>query len=423
MKLIPFFILILTLVSCGGPASTQKANTAPPAPIAVRTALATSLDAPLELTLTGNFIAESSATLSSEVEGIVAATPVRIGDFVAHGAPVLELNKQSAQLRLQEAEAREKESAANLKQAEARLGAGLGGRLENVPEVLSAKAMLESAQAEHRLLEIEERRAANLLKGGDVSRASYDRAKANLAMADARLSSASKQYDATLNQARQSSGSLDGARAALDSARAQTALARKALADTTLRAPFPGYVSARNTAPGEFVNNQSKLLTLDRIQPLKLQVQVPESEAAKIKAGLLVRARVQAFPEEVFTGTLTSVNMAVNPASRSFLIEARFDNPKLLLKPGMFAEARIDLGQAEPRVEIPTSALDLDNRTDSNRVWVLEAGLARLKLVEVATRNTSKVQIRRGLNPGAQVILSDRSKLFDGAPLQAKKEN
>lgn len=418
MKITGILIILSLLVACGGEVSTKKKDTAAPAPVTVRTAKSTAVNAPLEIILTGNFMAESSAALSAEAPGIVAATPVRIGDFVSRGTPVLELSKQSAQLRLKEAEAREREFAALLKQAEARLGAGLAGRLDNVPEVLAAKASLESAQAEQRLLEIENRRAANLLQTGDVSRASADRASANLAMAAARSASAAKQYEATLNQARQSSGSLDGARAALDTARAQTALARKALADTTIRAPFSGYVSSRSTAPGEFVNDQSKFITLDRIDPLKLQIQVPESEAARIRPGLKVRATVQAYPGHTFIGNVAAVNMSVSPASRSFLIEARFDNSRLLLKPGMFADVRIDLGTSEARVAVPPNALQLDNRTDSNQIWTVEKGLARLNLVEVASRSAQQVQIRSGLPANATVIVSDRTNLFDGAPVK-----
>ncbi|MBM3760706.1 MAG: efflux RND transporter periplasmic adaptor subunit [Acidobacteria bacterium] len=413
-------LVSILMVGCGGEVATRKTDVAAAAPVAVKTAKGRAIEAPIELSLTGTFAAESSATLASEVEGIVAVTPVRIGNAVSQGAAVVVLNQQSAQLRLQEALAREKEATANLKQAEARLGAGLTTRLENVPEVLSAKATLDSAQAEQRLLEIEERRAANLLKGGDVSRASYDRAKANLAMAEARVAGATKQYDAALNQARQSSGSLDGARAALESARAQTGLARKALADTTIRAPFAGYVSARMVAAGEFVNNQSKLVTIDRIQPLKLEIQVPESEASRIKPGLKVRARVQAFGEEWFEGVVANVNMAVNPNSRSFLVEARFENAKLLLKPGMFAEVMVDLGRSESRVVVPATGLDLDSRTDSNRVWTIEKGVARLKLVELAGRSSTEVQVRRGLDADAVVIVSDRAKLFDGAAVEVR---
>jgi multidrug efflux pump subunit AcrA (membrane-fusion protein) len=86
----------------------------------------------------------------------------------------------------------------------------------------------------------------------------------------------------------------------------------------------------------------------------------------------------------------------------------------------MFADVRIDLGTSEARVAVPPNALELDNRTDSNRVWTIEKGLAHLNLVEIASRSAQEVQIRRGLSPNATVIVSDRAKLFDGAPVQEK---
>ncbi len=413
------FLTLLTLSGCQRTAPQARAEA--PAPITVRTALSQAAEMPVELAVNGNFAATASAGLAAEWEGIVAATPVGIGDFVQQGAPVLELQKATAQLRLKEAEAREKESAALLAQAEARLGAGLNSRLENVPEVASARASLEAAEAEEKLLAIEEGRASRLLATGDVARGVYDRARTSLAMAQARTAGARRQYDAQLNLARQSSGALQQARAALESARVQTALARKAVADTTIRAPFPGYVSARATAVGEFVNNQSRFLTLDRITPLKLELQVPEGEIARLRTGLGVRAAVQAWPGESFAGAIVALSPSVSPASRSLLVEARFANTDLRLKPGMFASARIDLGLKEARTIIPAGALEEDNRTDSRRVWVLDKGHARLRLVEVAERRPDQVAIRRGLEPGLKVIISDRTRLFDGAVVEEKR--
>lgn len=416
------FLIFLTLLALSGCQRTApQARAEAPAPITVRTALSQAAETPVELAVNGNFAATASAGLAAEWEGIVAATPVGIGDFVQQGAPVLELQKATAQLRLKEAEAREKESAALLAQAEARLGAGLNSRLENVPEVASARASLEAAEAEEKLLAIEEGRASRLLATGDVARGVYDRARTSLAMAQARTAGARRQYDAQLNLARQSSGALQQARAALESARAQTALARKAVADTTIRAPFPGYVSARATAAGEFVNNQSRFLTLDRITPLKLELQVPEGDIARLRTGLSVRATVQAWPGESFAGAIVALSPSVSPASRSLLVEARFANTDLRLKPGMFASARIDLGLKEARTIIPAGALEEDNRTDSRRVWVLDKGHARLRLVEVAERRPDQVAIRRGLEPGLKVIISDRTRLFDGAVVEEKR--
>jgi RND family efflux transporter MFP subunit len=417
MKMLFFTpLMLLALAGCAKKSAPVSANTQA-AVTSVRTELSTAIEAPLELALTGSFAAEFSAALATEAEGIVAETPVNIGDFVAAGAPVLVLRTDTARLRLAEADAREREAVALVAQAEARLGAGTGGKLENTPDVLAVKSMLDSAEAEQRLLEIEDKRAASLLATGDVSRSSHDRARANLAMALSRTANMRKQYEAAINQAKQSNSGVDAARAALQTAKSQTALARKALGDLTVRAPFAGFVSARSVSPGEFINNQSKFLTLDRLEPLKLEIQSPESNLGKLRTGLPVFASVQAYPSERFEGRITAISPAVNPASRSFLAQARFDNRDRRLKPGMFAGVTVSMGSAEKRTVIPAAALDVDNRTESNRVWVVENGIAKLRLVEVAARGGNQVQLRGGLAPGTAVIVGDRSKLFDGMPV------
>jgi multidrug efflux pump subunit AcrA (membrane-fusion protein) len=418
LRNIPFALTIaFALIGCGKKSTPVQAKNQAEI-ISVRATAAVERQTALELSLTGSFAAEFSAALAPEAEGIVLRTPVSVGDFVAQGAPVLELQPQTAKLRLSEAEAREREARAALAQAEARLGIGANGRLENVPEVLAAKAMLDSAETEERLMAIEATRADNLLKTGDVSRSTMDRATANLRMAEARTASARRNYDTALNQAKQGSSGIEGARAALETARSQTALARKALADTIVRAPFAGFVAARTVAPGEFVNNQTKFLTLDRIVPLKLEIQAPEGAVSQLQPGQSIKAIVQAYAAEEFLGTLTAISPSINPASRSFLAEARFANQDRRLKPGMFANVKVALGKSESRVVIPAAALEVDGRTESNRVWIVENGTARLRLVEVAVKNATEVELRSGLPAGAMVITSDRAKLFDGAPVQ-----
>jgi len=326
----------------------------------VITVTARAIQAAVELNATGSFAAASRAELVSEIEGIVAATPAGIGDFVSSGSPVLELQKSASQLRLQEAEAREREAKGLLAQAEARLRPGYSGPLERTPEVESAGAAIAAVEAEEQLLRLEAARAERLPATGELARGVFERARANLAMALARTAGLHRQFDTLLNQGRMAAAALDQARAGPQAARVQTAFARKGLEDTTIRAPFSGYVSARNISAGEFVNNQARVLTLDRFAPLKLEIQGPESELARLKPGLMVQASVQAWPGESFTGSISALSPAVNPASRSFLVEAQFPNADRRLKPGMFATVRIELGPSEARSVIPAEALEQD---------------------------------------------------------------
>src|ERR1019366_7022618 len=97
--------------------------------------------------------------------------------------------------------------------------------------------------------------------------------------------------------------------------RAQLAQAEKGLADTTIRAPFDGFITARPVAAGEYVAFSNKIATIVRIGSMKLQLQTPEQRAARGKLGMTVLARVAAYPDREFTGTVSAVNPSVDPNS------------------------------------------------------------------------------------------------------------
>lgn len=392
-----------------------------PQPITVTTTEAVARAEELVIQASGSLVAAESSVLTSPVEGLVAATPAKLGQFLAQGDPVAMLDPEGPGLRLREAEAREKEAEAALSQAEARLGkASLSGtRLEAVPEVRSAKATLEVAMAELRLAQTEEARAANLLKSGDVSQSSHDRALASLRTAEARVSSAQEQLEAARNQAAQGSGAIDAAKATLLAARAQTGLARKALADCMIRAPFAGFLSERSVSVGEYATTSTKLGRLDKVQPLKLQLLVPESDSARVRTGSAVRVTTQAFGGEVFAGTVTTVNSALDPASRSVLVEATLPNADRRLKPGMYATGYISLGTIEQRVAVPKDSVHRDDRTDTFHVWVAANGKARLRVVMPGRQTADAWLLLSGVATGDRVISGSVSgRLVDGAPVE-----
>src|ERR1019366_2800665 len=197
----------------------------------------------------------------------------------------------------------------------------------------------------------------------------------------AQANAARQQYEATLNAARQSWGAVENSQASLEGMRAQLAQAEKGLADTTIHAPFDGYISARPVAAGEHVALTDKIATLVRIGTMKLQLQTPEQRSSRASVGMTVVARVSAFPDRDFTGKVSAINPAVDPNSRAFVLEARFDNPKAELRPGMFATARVLLPGLEDAVFVPRSAVIHDRTTDANQVFVIENNFARLRVV------------------------------------------
>jgi RND family efflux transporter MFP subunit len=285
---------------------------------------------------------------------------------------------------------------------------------------VAARATYESAMAQAKLAAADAKRYENLVASGDVSRSAYDRARTAQETADAQANAAKQQYEAALNGARQSYGAVENSQASLEGVRAQLAQAEKGLADTTIHAPFDGSITARPVAAGEYVALTNKLATIVRIGSMKLQLQTPEQLAAKGKLGMTVVARVAAYPDREFTGKITAVNPSVDPNSRVFILEAKFDNPRGELRPGMFATARVLLPGGESAIFVPRAAVLRDKTTDSYQVFVIDNKIARLRVVVTGDVNGSDVRIAGGLNGGETVATSQQSALFDGARVEVR---
>ena len=149
----------------------------------------------------------------------------------------------------------------------------------------AAQANYESAQAQARLAAADAKRYENLVETGDVSRSAFEKARTQQETADAQANAARQQYEAALNAARQSYGAVETSQASLEGVQAQLAQAEKGLADTTIRAPFDGYITARPVAAGEYVALTDKIATIVRIGTLKLQLQTPEQRASRAQLG------------------------------------------------------------------------------------------------------------------------------------------
>ena len=170
-------------------------------------------------------------------------------------------------------------------------------------------------------------------------------------------------------------------------------------------------------AAGEYVALTNKIATIVRIGTLKLQLQTPEQKASLAHLGDKVTAQVSAYQGREFTGRVTAINQSVDPNSRIFLLEAKFDNPKNDLKPGMFATARVSQPGGVQAVFVPKLAVIRDKTTDSNQVFVVENGKARLRVVQVGDALGDSIRLVSGLKGGETIATTNLGDLFDGAQL------
>jgi multidrug efflux pump subunit AcrA (membrane-fusion protein) len=387
------------------------------APVVVTTATATAREVPSYIQATGSLIADETSDVASQASGQVVATPVGVGAFVRQGTVIARLNDRDARLRLQQAQAGVQQAIAVVRQAEARLGLRPNGNFDasTIPEVRGANFNLEQAQAELRLAETNERRYRELVETGDVAVSIYDQYRTQRDTARARLNSARQQLESAINTARQSNQAIQSAEAAVSTARAQVAIAQKALADTTVRAPYAGYISNRPIAVGEYVTPSSIVATVLRTNPIKLQLQVQESEVPSINSGMGVSLEVDAHRNRKFAGQVTAVNPAIDPVSRAATIEAAIENSDNALRSGMFATAQIVRKGGSRAVFVPRAAVFSDQNTQSYRVFVIQGDTAKLRVVQIGTEEGDMVQIISGVQADEIVATSNLQQLYEGA--------
>ena len=379
--------------ACSTPNASASPNTVKPEPLAIATAAVESRRVDRRLRVTGSFVADEQAEVSAEVSGRVVATPVERGTRVAPGAVLVTISGAQASAQLAEAEA-------NAAQIEARLGLapGQGFDPRRVPEVMNAKAALDLAEAEFE-------RIRSLLEQKVVSQSEYDQRRMH-------VEAARQQYQMAQNAAEQSFR-------ALGAARARIALAKKAMADTTVRAPFGGLVAERLVSVGDFVSAGTRVATVVRIDPVRVELTVPEHAVSLIKDGQQVRLSVDAYPGQEFAAQLRHISPVLGADQRALTVEAIAANPDGRLKPGLFATAAIQLPASDPALLVPVTAVETISGT--SRVYVVVNGeRVEERIVTIGETLGSQVEVASGLNKGDVVAAEPKGRLSDGAAVRAR---
>ncbi len=157
--------------------------------------------------------------------------------------------------------------------------------------------------------------------------------------------------------------------------------------DGTIRAPFNGFVAERLVSVGQYVHADTKVATVVEVDPLRLEITVPESELAVVKVGVGITFTVAAFKGKEFEGKVKFISAAVRETTRDVIAEAEVPNGDHVLLPGMFADARLQVGEEKSAV-IPRNALFV--RDDHDVVFaVVSAATSRSGSSSSAPRRTT----------------------------------
>jgi RND family efflux transporter MFP subunit len=373
-----------------------EAGKAASAPAPTRVSTAAAVEEPIArfLRVTGTLLAEEESQVAAETSGRVVTAAVERGTRVARGGELISISPTESQAQVDEAQA-------NAAQMEARLGIADGSAfdVDRVPEVASARASDELAKSEFE-------RAQMLFERKLLSKSDFDTSRV-------KAEAARRQYEISRNNAVQSYQSLMAARARLT-------LARKALADTVVRAPFDGVVGQRLVASGDYVTKGTKVASVLRTNPLRVELTVPEQYSSVVAVGRPVSMTVDAYPGQTFTGHVRYVSPAVRADSRSLVIEAVVPNDTDVLKPGSFATAQIEQASRQSGILVPVSAVRTVSGTP--RVFVVTGGsTVEERIVTTGQTVGDRIEIGDGLKAGETVATSGTATLADGMRVTAGK--
>jgi len=212
-------------------------------------------------------------------------------------------------------------------------------------------------------------------------------------------------------------------KAGVDDARLEVEKAELSLRRTRVTAPFNGLVANLRVVSGEYVRPGDEIASIVDVNPIHVEVQVLEGDVGQLRRGGTARVRFAAFPDEVFTGTVATINPVVDEQTRTARVTVRVANGDRRIFPGMYAQISLDARSYADRVMVPRSAI-LERDTDRRKmVFVFENGTAQWKYVTTGLENDTYVEIvdnpdTEMLQPGQIVLTRGHYTLTHGAPVK-----
>jgi RND family efflux transporter MFP subunit len=389
----PLLVLTGAIAACGGrPAASPASAADPKAPRSVKTIAAVEKQLERLIAVTGTLAAEEQVTVSFKVTGRLDSLDVDLGSSVAKGQSIGKLVPTDFQLRVTQAEAA-------LQQARARLGLTADGDDDAID--VSKASLVRQAQAVLDQSRLTRDRAASFAKQGIGSQADLDAAEANYRVSEGR-------YQDAIEEVRNRQGILAQRRTELE-------LAKQALSDSRLTAPFAGRVRERQATPGQFLATGAPVVTIVKIHPLRLRVSIPERESSSVRVGQLVRVTVEG-DVTVHQGRVSRISPAIEENSRTLSVEAEVANVAGLLRPGAFANAEVVTEASDMAILIPGSAIV--SFAGVEKVFVVKDGKAVERRVTTGRRATNQIEVLKGLTVGENVIVAPGN-LVDGAAVAA----
>lgn len=385
-------VVLLAGTGCRGEKSTTvAARTDPEPPRHVKVAIATVEKVSRFIEVSGTLAAEDQIQLGMRVPGRLSELTVDLGSRVTRGQPVARVEPTEFQLLVEEADAA-------LRQARNRLGLSTDGSDDRVKA--EATSLVRQARATLNEARLKRDRAKQLLAQQLIPQSEFDSAEAAYLVTEGR-------YEDAMEEIRSRQALLAQRRSALE-------LAKQQLADTELRSPINGAVSERHASVGQYIQAGTPIVTVVRINPLRLRLAVPERAAAGVQIGQQVNVRVEQDPVTVHRGKVVRLSPTIDVTNRTLLVEAAVANDDGRLRPGAFARAEMITPSALPAVLVPASAVT--TFAGIQKVITVQDNRSVEKTVQTGRRHGDRIEIVQGLKAGEAVVIRPGN-LVGGQPL------
>jgi RND family efflux transporter MFP subunit len=328
----------------------------------------------------GVVAARESASISSRIVATIAEVRVKAGDRVRAGDVLVTLDARDVTEHTGQARA---------------------GAVAAEKALAQARTEQTAAEAEHRLATAWQKRIAALHARNSATDQERDEAEARLAAAAARLAAAQ--------------AGIEGADAHLASARAAVGVATATESFTTLRAPFAGLVTERLSDPGNLAAPGVPLLRIDADGARQAVVRVDEARVTYVHPGDHVRVLIDPADDDIgddsgTEGVVAEVARAIGADQRAFTVKITIPST-VTARSGSFARV-VFRGAPRRALLVPASAIQRHGQVSS--VYVVQAGVARLRVIQAGAASPDGVEVLAGLDAGESIVTSPRA-LVDGA--------
>lgn len=315
--------------------------------------------------------------------GKVDRVLVEVGQAVAAGTPLLVLDNDDIQAELDSARAALAVSEANLERARIQLEKSRI-QLEDAQKTLDRKKALFDAKA--------------------LSQSDYDAAQTS--------------YQGFKKDVDMNAASLASSQAGVEQSRAAIKRIEVDLENTMVRSPISGVITGKNVNAGEFVTNSTAAIVVDNIDTVEVNANLLEDEINYVKQGQEVKVLVAAVSSEPFKGRVARIGYSADDKNKTYPIWVAIDNPDKILKPGMFAEIRMEAVKREGVLAVPSGAvLDRDGR---KLVYLAQGEKSVERQVKTGVSAGDKTEISEGLNGGEAVIISGLTSMRDGLAIKVQ---